>query len=320
MQLKLLSDLELIAHFKDLLIEDRERLVATLESIIEMDRRKLFYHYPSLRSYLVGEHGMEESQAERKIRAARMLKRFPELKAKLESGKLNLTLMELAQGCAHHEKLSDNELWELCEAISGLSVRAAMREIACQYPKCASIPKDRIRPLTEELSEVRFTATQELLDKLEDIRGLLAHSHPQITLGELIGVLATEYRERHHPEERAQRAQARHNKKSENKKSETVESPTAPRAEDPETEKRNPSRPLVHALTLKTGYVCSYVDPVTRKPCLSSYALEIDHRLPWSKGGKTELRNARYLCRNHHRRISFLEFGESARCFQAKRE
>jgi len=94
--------------------------------------RELFFHYSSLRSYLVEEHGMEEWQAERKIRAARLLIRFPLLEMKIQSGKMNLTLMELAQGCAHREKL-----------------------------------------------------------------------------GELIDVLATEYRERHHPEEKAKRAQER---------------------------------------------------------------------------------------------------------------
>ena len=317
MRLTQLSDSELIAHFQDCMIDERERLVATLESIVEMDRRKLFFHYSSLKSYLVGEHGMDESQAERKIRAARMLKRFPGMKDRLESGKLNLTLMELAQGCAHREKLSDDELWELCQAISGMRTRAARREIAGLYPETSTVPKDRIRPISEELSEVRFTATEELLDKLQEIRGLLAHSHPGMTLGELIDILATEYRERHHPEEKARRAEERQ------KASESVESPTAPRAirvNPSTTEKRVPPRPMVHALTRETGYVCSYVDPVSLKPCHSTHALQIDHRLPWSRGGKTELSNLRYLCRNHHARVSFLTFGDSTKYFFPKRE
>jgi 5-methylcytosine-specific restriction endonuclease McrA len=314
MKLTHLSDLELIARFRDLLIEEREKLVEALESIIEMDRRKLIFHYSSLRACLVAEHGMEESQAERKIRSARMMRRFPELKSKLESGKLNLTLMELALGCAHREKLSDDELWELCEAISGMSTRAATREIACRYPESFGAPKDRIRPINEELSEVRFTAPQELLDKLDEIRGLLAHSHPHLTLAELIDILATEYRERHHPEAKARRAEERR------KVGEAVESPTAPRATSLETEKRVPPRPVVHALTRQAGYVCSYVDPVSQKPCLSKHALQIDHRWAWSLGGKTELSNLRYLCRNHHARVSFLQFGESARYIRSKRE
>src|ERR1700722_10026064 len=123
-----LSDEELVSGLQDLLIESQEKLLLELEFICEMDRRKLFLHHDSLRSYLVHEHGMEEWQAERKIRAARMLRRFPELRRKLGSGKMNLSLLELAMGCAHREKLSDPELWDLIEEISGLSVRSAKKE------------------------------------------------------------------------------------------------------------------------------------------------------------------------------------------------
>ena len=94
-------------------MEEQEKLALQLTLLAEMDRRKLFFHYSSLRAYLVEEHGMEEWCAERRIRAARMLKRFPTLKAMIESGRLNLTLLEIVQGCAHREKLSDPEIQEL---------------------------------------------------------------------------------------------------------------------------------------------------------------------------------------------------------------
>jgi len=316
MSVSQLSDEELISGFKDLVFDEREKLVLQLQHLAELDRRKLFFHYPSLRSYLVEEHGMEEWQAERKIRAARLLIRFPELEMQIQSGKMNLTLMELAQGCAHREKLSDAELSELFEAIAGLSSRAATREIATLYPESMTVPRDRIRPLSEELSEVRFVANQELLEKLDEIRGLLAHSHrlPRgATLGELIDVLATEYRERHHPEEKAKRAEAR--QQARQNQSETVDQPTAPRVPADE-EKRSASAAMLHELTLKDGYQCSYVDPVTQKNCHSTYSLQVDHRHPWSQGGKTKLSNLRYLCSNHHARVSFLQFGENSKYFR----
>ncbi len=364
MTLTHLSDAELVANFQDLIIEEREKLVLQLEHLVELDRRKLFFHYSSLRAYLVEEHGMEEWNAERKIRAARMLGRFPGIKEKIESGQLNLTLLEIAQGCAYREKLSDPETWDILEAISGMSCRAAMKEVACRFPHSLELPKDRIRPLNAEFSEVRFVASQELLDKLDEIRGLLAHSNPQMTLGELIDVLASEYRERHHPEAKAKRAEMRDAKRQgegcekilitstglepkkdleiiekmdleiiqsietemetnmeteddkglENRIKPTgfVKSPTAPRVTSPH-ETRIPSRAIVHELTKIAGYVCAYVDPVSKQTCLSRQALEIDHIQPWSEGGRTELSNLRYLCRAHHRRISFLKFGASSK-------
>ena len=312
MSLKTLSDSDLLASFKDLVVDERLALVSQLDHLLEMDRRKLYLGYSSLWACLVHEHGLEDSAAERKIRAARLLGRFPVIRSGLESGKLNLSLLELAMGCASREKFEDSEYLDLIEAISGLSVQAARRKIASRYPS-VEIPHDRIRPLTEELSEVRFVANQELLDQLEEIRGLLAHAHPKLSLAKLIGILAAEYRERHHPEAKARRAQERAERRAESPSATKVPEPSESPSSTKVPEARFASQPLRHELTLKDGYVCSYIDPMTGRRCTSMFALEIDHRQAWANGGKTELRNLRYLCRGHHARVSYLEFGGSAR-------
>jgi len=67
-----------------------------------------------------------------------------------------------------------------------------------------------VRELTAELSEVRFVAPNDLLEKLDEIRGLLAQAHPHLSMADLIDVLATDYRERHHPEERARMTRSKH--------------------------------------------------------------------------------------------------------------
>ena len=313
------SDEELITSFRETMIHEQEVIVHHLELLAEMDRRKLFFHHTSLWAYVVHEYQMEESTAERRIRTARLLMRFPFLKEKLESGQLNLSLLEIAQGCAAREKISDADLAEILEAISGMSCRAARREVAFRYPDSVEIPKDQIRVLTPKLSEVRFVANDELIEKLGEIRGLLAHSHPGITMGELIDVLATEYRRRHHPEERAARAEEREAKRkqleAEAIRSGVIGSPSTSKVVTPESpfssimEKRIPSRLQFHALIKAEGYLCSNIDPVTKIRCNSRYGLEVDHVRAWSLAGKTELKNLRFLCPNHHRRISFLQFG-----------
>jgi hypothetical protein len=132
---------------------------------------------------------------------------MPALRPLLETGKLNLSLLELGLGCAHREQLSIEETLDLMHSISGQTCTQAKRE------------------------------------KKEST-------------------------------------------------TESVEAPTATRARAPR---------------------CAYVDPITQKPCHSTRGLEIDHRQSWYRGGKTELSNLRLLCRGHHARISFLEFGESAK-------
>ncbi len=309
-----LSDSELIASFKDCVVNDRLALVRELEHLVEMERRKLFSGYSSLWACLIHEHGLDEPTADRKIRATKLLSRFPDIKDGLESGKLNISLLELAMGYAAREKLEESEFRDLFTRISGLSIRAAKRELASTYPS-DEIPSDRITPLTGELSEVRFVAHQELLDQLEEIRGLLAHSHPRLSMAELMEILSAEYLERHHPEAKARRARERAERKSQTppaaKTTEAIRSPAAPRVQ----ELRFASALMKHELTLRDGYVCSYVDPTTGQRCTSTFALEIDHRHAWALGGKTELKNLRYLCRGHHARVSYLEFGENARFF-----
>jgi uncharacterized protein YoaH (UPF0181 family) len=95
----------------------------------------------------------------------------------------------------------------------------ATREIACRYPLTANLPHDRIRPLNEEQSELRCVVKNSVVETLEEIRGLLAHLNPQLSLGEIIETLANEYRERHHPEAKAERASEREEKKSQKKSS-----------------------------------------------------------------------------------------------------
>ena len=56
--LSYLPDHELISRFHNLVIEEREHLVFQLDYLAEMDRRKLFYQYNSLRAYVVAEHGL----------------------------------------------------------------------------------------------------------------------------------------------------------------------------------------------------------------------------------------------------------------------
>jgi len=338
MKFKLLSDDQLVEGLRDNVISEQEGLAENLEYIAELDRRKLFYHYPSLRSYLTAEFGMAEAVAEHRIRAARLINRLPWVSGKIESGKLSITHLELALGCAFREKLGHEDLSLLLESLCGISTEAAKREIATRYPQTAPIVKDRVRELTGDLSEVRFVAPNDLLEKLDEIRGLLAHAHAHLSMADLIDVLVTDYRERHHPEEKARRAQERQEKKTEKMQgtpeegaepardedeslSEVTETVAAPRPRieiDLKVEGRIPSAEILYAIIRRDGYQCRYDDPKTGKRCTSRFALQVDHIKAWHLGGETKLSNLRYLCRSHHRRVSFLQFGESCQYFGSR--
>jgi uncharacterized protein YoaH (UPF0181 family) len=317
--LKSLTDEELVSSLRDLVIVEPEEETYKLKHIVELERRKLFLGKSNLRSYLIDEFNMDETCAERRVRAARLLVRFPELEELLRFGKLNLTLLDLGQACANREKLSDPELLELFLGISGMTTRTATKEIACRYPLTANLPRDRIRPLNEDLSELRCVVKNSVVETLEEIRGLLAHANPQLSLGEMIEILANEYRERHHPEAKAERAAEREEKKLKKVETPPAQEVAAVSAAPKWTESRYFSQAVLYALIRRDGYRCSYVDPKTGERCRSSHKLEADHIVPWADGGKSELDNARLLCIGHHRRVSFLRFGEASRYFREKR-
>ena len=54
---------------------------------------------------------------------------------------------------------------------------------------------------------------------------------------------------------------------------------------------------------------CGYVDPKTGRRCNSTYALELDHAVPYAKGGLTELGNLRLRCRAHNQYHAIHSFG-----------
>src|SRR6185312_7768528 len=118
--------------------------------------------------------------------------------------------------CAHREKLSDSEFLDVLEAITGKSCKAAKREIAARYPNSVELPPDRINPINAEYSEVTFVANQELLEKIYEIQGLLAHTRSQVTIREMMDVMISDYYERYHPEAKAKRAEEREAKRKQN--------------------------------------------------------------------------------------------------------
>ena len=77
---------------------------------------------------------MDEHTAEKKIRIARLILRIPSLIEELEKGALNVSLLELALGCAYREKLSDEELEEALR-------HPVLHELPCgEAGDCVALP------------------------------------------------------------------------------------------------------------------------------------------------------------------------------------
>ena len=95
--LKYQTNQELNIHIKSLVQKERELLAEILETIQEIDQRKLFLAmgFSSLFSYLTEFVGYSAASAQRRIEGARLLRQIPEISQKIESGELKLNQFHL---------------------------------------------------------------------------------------------------------------------------------------------------------------------------------------------------------------------------------
>ena len=87
---------------------------------------------------------------------------------------------------------------KLVEEAAGKSARQVRRMLVELDPELAP-PADRVRPLGDGRYELKATIDAECQQGLEQLRGLLSHVDPRMTLGQLVGRLVQEALDRHDP-------------------------------------------------------------------------------------------------------------------------
>jgi hypothetical protein len=72
---------------------------------------------------------------------------------------------------------------------------------------------------------------------------------------------------------------------------------------------------LIQALFKRSGGRCEFVDPKTGRRCESCFRLQVDHIIPFSCGGLTNLDNTRHYCPNHNRLVAIEILGNKMNPF-----
>lgn len=202
------------------------RLTARLvEVLIEVEARRLDLKAActSMFDFCVRRLGMSEGAAFRRINAARLVKRFPWLLARVESGAMCLSTLVLLR--PHLVHLTEAKADELAAAVAGKTQREVEEHLAriaprpdapCSIvelsrvptqvelgpggrpavaplppaspapPRATRLQRARIEPLSESRFKVQLTASAELRDKLERARALMSHRNPS---GDLAAVV-----------------------------------------------------------------------------------------------------------------------------------
>ena len=96
---------------------------------------------------------------------------------------------------------------QLVEEAAGKSARQVRQMLANLDPELAP-PADRVRPLGDGRYELKAVIDAECQQGLEQLRGLLSHVDPRMTLGQLVGRLVKEGLDRHDPSRPPRRARS----------------------------------------------------------------------------------------------------------------
>ena len=93
----------------------------------------------------------------------------------------------------------------LLEEAAGKSTRQVRRMLADLDPELA-LPADRMRPLGDGRYELKAVIDADCHQGLEQLRGLLSHVDPRMTIGQLVGRIVQEALDRHDPSRPPRRA------------------------------------------------------------------------------------------------------------------
>jgi hypothetical protein len=288
MNLKHISDSVLLSENKRLAKEEREVITKGLWHIKEVERRRLFskLKYQSINEYAERELGYSSDQAWRRVEASRLLSEIPEIEEEINSGRLNLTNIGLAQALFKKEKrvaqkpFSLEKKKEVLNQIAGKSTRQAAKIVWSHSTLPIPEFREQVRALTDEFCEYNFKADKETQEDIERLKGLLAHSHPGTSLRDLVKKLCKLGLKEFDPTLKI--AAPRLNSKTDS---------TRPNS------KAEQSRQTWR----KANNKCTN--------CGSYYAMQEDHQIPKAKGGDNSPENMRLLCRNCNQRAAIEHFG-----------
>jgi hypothetical protein len=281
-ELSALTNESLLQNLRALVQDERKLMRQVLEHLEEVERRRLHVAegYPSLFEYCRQALGYSENEAYSRISSMRLMRQVPEVKAKLETGSLNITNLTLAQTLFRREPEKFATLEKksaLLDEFAGKSKRECERIAAKLAP--GAINADREIPRAPDQTELRVTLSDAALAKLQRLKELTGKTD----YADLLEHLADFALAKKDP------AQGR------------------PARSVGPAQGRSVPISLKRAVWKRDDFRCTYVSSGRR--CTSRYRLQVDHINPWAAGGATELSNLRLLCPAHNRQAAIRAYG-----------
>jgi hypothetical protein len=330
------QNLSILDELKRAVAEERRMMTRVLELLRHVDEGQWFLDmgYPSLFEFCVRELGYAQDAAARRIGAMRLIRDLPILKVKIETGAMNLSLLNEANKFLRAEKRSG--VWrtaeqkrELVLGLEGKSKREAERTLIAQaQPETLRElqKQERLRPVSADLTRVNLVITKEQEEKIEKLKSLLSHRNVAGGVVGLLDLLLDEALEKHDPARVESRRVEKLTKKDallrpvvaaavesvEAKKDSVASAPSARPfyggpagglVSDIGGASRYIPADVKRAVWLRDGGKCTYEN------CSSTHFLQYDHHTPYALGGANTLENLRLLCAAHNKAESEKVFG-----------
>lgn len=293
----MMNDEDLNLKIKLLVKEERELLNEILIHIREVDRRKLFLRmaYASLFDYLTDEVGYSASAAQRRIDAARLAERVPEVLEQIKEGTLNLTQVSKVQHACRQIKKASGESVPLSlqrEVLKKLENQGALQTdlIVSQHFGLAIRTQEKLRIQTDESVRVELTFTKEEMILIERARALLSNKTGGVLKDTILELARKAVEPKNNHVERRTKAERDFLTTAAVVKSEIRARPSTLKSITPKLRRE----------ILKRDGCCQFRELKSGKVCGSKFFLEVDHVKPKFAGGGNEIQNLRALCKNHN--------------------
>ncbi|RYZ66529.1 MAG: hypothetical protein EOP05_18990, partial [Proteobacteria bacterium] len=212
--LQKLSDAELLFDTREAIKAEREATSIVVKYFREISARELYLKHAcsSLFQFATEKLGYCAASAQARINAMELVVALPEVEKKIESGELSLTAAAKVQSFFRAEKkakkiYSEQQKLEVVQVCLSKSTRDVERELASRNPEMARI--ESVKPVGRDSYELRVTISAELEAKIRKLKGLLAHSAPNLRSEELLEMLVELGLEKFDPVRKAERSAAR---------------------------------------------------------------------------------------------------------------
>jgi hypothetical protein len=305
---------------------EKEATAELLAHIAEFDERKLFLPaaYGSMLTYCMGELGLSEDAAKKRIQVARASRDYPAILDALAEGRVHLAGLRLLA-----PRLTPENTDELLAAATHKSMDEIERLLAKRYPKsevvasvnaapatqpmlaaeeasghaagpevvanpecegAARHPRARVAPLSPEAFAVQFTRSREADERFRYLQDLLGHQVSRADIAEVY--------------DRAVRELI---KKMERVRFGACERPRASGASSSNAP-RHVSAHLKRAVWQRDSGRCTYTSESGRR-CEVTGDVEFDHKTEVARGGEASVDNLQLRCRGHNQHTAEQTYG-----------